>query len=261
MRFFYCTLAGLSAVFLAACNIEDTIRRTLPDAAVQVSDRAVEYFLLKDSEGLRSIAAPEFIEQATDDALVKLYAYRGSGELISKEIIGAKTFASTASGASVLVNYSVELSDKNLVISVVLKKYERDYLLTTLNVNSAEKAPSGIPPISLAGKSPVHFGVMALSIGIPIFILGTLVACLRTKGVKRRILWAIFILFGVGSVTFNWSTGAIGLSLLRFNLFGVGVLYENSWIFRIGVPLGAIFWWARQRHPASSKMDADTPIT
>lgn len=235
----------LVVCMLTACSvdIESVVRKLVPEEAMVVSDRAVEYYLTQDSEGLRKLGDQGLKEQATDEALNHLYSFIGEGDVLSKNVIGGSFNASTNSGTIAEASYEIEFSDRYLTIGVRLVKIEGEFRLNSFTVNVLDDSYSEQLAFSLGGKSPIHYLILALTIFVPIFILGTLVACIRRRGMKRRILWTIFIIFGVSSITFNWTTGNITYSVLQFQLFGAGFELAEAWYFTVGLPLGAISWW------------------
>jgi hypothetical protein len=230
-------------------DMDSIVRKLVPEEAIAVGDSAVDFYLAKDSEGLKSIAGPSFRAEATEDALNNVYAFRGEGEFISKKIIGGKFSSSTATGTRAIISYEIEMSNKYLVIVTTLKKSEAQFLLLGLNVNVMESPYSEAVAFSISNKTPVHYLVLGLTIFVPLFILLTLIACIRKKNMRRKILWCIFILFSFGSVTFNWQTAATSFSILQFQFLGAGFLLTDAWYFTVGFPLGAILWWIRHGRP------------
>ncbi len=126
-----------------------------------------------------------------------------------------------------------------------------------------DQSPSKTTSFSLKGKSFKHYLILLLTVLVPAFILATLVKCIRTKGLRHKWLWIIFILFGVYGISFNWYTGNLGWSfisktsnsgyhieIINLILFGVGITKAGPlapWIFEIGFPLGAVLFWINAR--------------
>jgi LytS/YehU family sensor histidine kinase len=101
----------------------------------------------------------------------------------------------------------------------------------------------------LAGKSAVHYVVLALAIVFPLLTLYALVACVRTKMSWQKWPWMLFILFGIGSFSINWTTGETQFSALTLRLFGASaaaVLY-GPWILSVSFPLGALVFLFRRK--------------
>lgn len=250
MRLLVGLLAAITALSLVACDVDKISRRFMPPEALSVSDQAVEFFIARDAAGLRSISTRELQAQSTDAAWAQVFERRGDSNVKAIAIVGAEVTTNTQTGTSATVNYSVELSDRKLFLTIVMTKVDEKFLLHGMNVNVANPGPAGVPGLSFEKKSAAHYLVLVICIAIPIFILATLINCLRTKKVKRRILWSIFILFGIGNLAFNWTTGEFRLTLLQFQVLGAGVEILSDWVFEFGFPLGAVLWWLNGRNAA-----------
>ena len=106
---------------------------------------------------------------------------------------------------------------------------------------------------TLAGKSGAQFAVMASAAVVVALTLYAFVLCIRTRNVKRKWLWILFILVGFGAVQANWTTGEIGFKLLNIQLFSAGAVAQSysPWIITAALPLGAIIFlfkrWQRGR--------------
>ncbi|MGZ3649537.1 MAG: hypothetical protein ACXVB8_08950 [Bdellovibrionota bacterium] len=115
-----------------------------------------------------------------------------------------------------------------------------------------------IHAFSLTGKGPVHWLFLVSGFLIAAFILVTLVACFRRKGLKRKWLWLVFILMGFFQVSLNWTTGEMigfiyrngsggwNFNALSFLLFGASMARPGEfapWIVTISLPVGAILFW------------------
>lgn len=246
-------LIAVFSLLLVGCKLDETARATMPPDAVLTADLALERYLSGDATGLRLLSTDELASTAADDALAELFGFRGTGQVVATAIIGARVAASTATGTIVTVIYSVELADRNLVVTIITQEVADRFLLGGLSVNVVEKGPAGVPALSFKNASFVHYLTLTVFVGIPLLVLGTLIDCIRRKDVKRRILWCLFILFGVGSLTFAWSTGDFGLRLLQFQLFSVALRIPYDWVFEFSVPVGAIMWWiVGRKRPSES---------
>jgi hypothetical protein len=96
---------------------------------------------------------------------------------------------------------------------------------------------------SFAGKGPLHYVVLLLGIAIPLLMLDALIKVWRSKTMRWRWAWTIFILFGFFKFGFNWTTGDFSTSFLSFQLLGVGALQASAyqpWFVFLSVPVGAL---------------------
>jgi hypothetical protein len=97
----------------------------------------------------------------------------------------------------------------------------------------------------------IHYLVLGAALLNPLFVLISLVACLRTPFARRKWLWVIFVLCGFVQFSLNWTTGATDFRLISVQLFGAGVMASSPfspWILSVSFPIGAIAFWFKRRH-------------
>lgn len=95
-----------------------------------------------------------------------------------------------------------------------------------------------------------HYLVFTAALAIPIFIVWTLIVCIRTPVSGRKWLWVLFILVGFAQISLNWTTGEIQVKPLAFQLLGAGVFAAGvyaPWILSVSLPVGAIVFWVKRR--------------
>ncbi|MDQ8030069.1 MAG: hypothetical protein REJ23_15190 [Brevundimonas sp.] len=97
---------------------------------------------------------------------------------------------------------------------------------------------------SLTDKSPVHYLMLvAAGLSVAFCLVSAVVA-----GWRRRWLWMIGCLFGLGQVSVNWATGALAVHPIYVALLGAGFLKglgaTDPWIISVSLPLPAILFWA-----------------
>lgn len=246
-----CALITIS-FFMSSCalgsgDIEAGVRKLVPDKAIETSDLVIEFYIEKNSDGLKSIMQQSLAVDATEDALNDIYSYLSDDEIVSTKIIGGNTSANTATGVRADVIYEIEMNDGYLRVFTRLQKNAGQFQLWAFSVESTEISYADSTAFSFANKTPIHFAIFGLAVSVPVFILVTLIACIRRKNMKRKILWTIFILFGLSSTTLNWNTGSMSFSVLYLQFFGAGFLLEDAWYLSVGIPLGAILWWIKYR--------------
>lgn len=121
--------------------------------------------------------------------------------------------------------------------------------ITGMRVVPLERSLQEANAFTFKRAGPAHYLFLAAAIVVPLFILGTLVVCIRTKFPRRKWLWIIFVLLGFVQVSFNWTTGAMDYRLLSFQLFGAGAVASGlymPWILTISIPVGAIIFWFKR---------------
>jgi hypothetical protein len=99
--------------------------------------------------------------------------------------------------------------------------------------------------INFSNQSLEHYVLLGLAIINLIFCSITLFMCIIAPRVKWRFLWILFILVGMGVMSFNWLEGRLAL-----NIFSAGLpparlnleVYQPLFIL-LSIPLGAILFW------------------
>lgn len=130
-----------------------------------------------------------------------------------------------------------------VVAETVMVKVDGRWLVNGFHIRVATDAQLKATQFSLIGKTPLHYGVFAAMIIVPLFIVVTFGFALY----RRRWGWALFSLFGFAALQLNWATGAWGISPIHFLLLGAAFLKAGSafapWIFSVSFPLGAVLFW------------------
>lgn len=108
---------------------------------------------------------------------------------------------------------------------------------------------------TLAGKSWLHFFMLAataLALGTSLYAL---VLCVRTAGLRRKWLWVLFILCGFGAFSLNWTTGTLKFGLLQSYVLSAACLrsgFAGPWILSFAIPVGAIIFLAKRKKKAAN---------
>lgn len=138
-------------------------------------------------------------------------------------------------------------------------EYEQKWLLADVSINRGNAhttiASFRVTPIanslestnsfSFAQKSIFHYIILGLAIVGPIFCVYVLIVCLRTKSQRLKWLWAVFILFGVGRLAINWTTGEMALTPFAVHIpcaSATEVPAYGPWVVSISLPLGAVIF-------------------
>ena len=198
---------------------------------------------------VKSVLGKKLSAQANDEGLDKLVGYFRKGELISTELIGSQVreFPVAWQGA---FTFEYQFTDGWNLASAVLMKDGDKIQVAGLSVYQTRGSQKEMNRFTISGKSTMQYVVLTLSLAVPIFILITLVYCIKTPIKKRKWLWVIFILVGVGAFRINWTTGAYAFQIMNVQLLGAGILAAGEyapWIIKASFPLGAIVFWCKRR--------------
>jgi hypothetical protein len=215
----------------------------------------------KDFAYVKSMLDPSLSSQTSEQDLLKIANYFPSGKLLSTELIGSQvnTFNSVWQG-----NFSYEYHFENgwALANVVLRRNENKLIVVGFHVYQTKASQKELNKFTLQGKSILQYTILAGSTLIPLFILASLIACVKTPIPKKKWLWIIFILGGIGTISTNWTTGEYGFKIVQYQLFGsaaVAASEYSPWVITAGFPLGAIIFWFK-RNKWKSTMVWTPPI-
>jgi hypothetical protein len=184
------------------------------------------------------------LKDTTLDQMAKTFP---AGEPIGVTLVGANSFTGPA-WSTINLTYEFQFRDGWALSNVALKKQNGNTTIVGFHVYPESQSLEAQNKFTLKGKSAGQYGILAAAAAIPLFIVWTLVLCVRTRFRGRKWPWILFILLGVGKLAVNWTTGALGFAIAYLQLFGAGALAApyGPWMVSVSVPLGAIvFLWRR----------------
>jgi hypothetical protein len=99
---------------------------------------------------------------------------------------------------------------------------------------------------TLAGKPLRQYGFLALAAAPPLIVVIALISLARSLRVRRKALWMVGMIIGVGALTMNWTTGAVGLRALFVDPLGLWVLHADTpaapWMITVSLPVVALVY-------------------
>ncbi len=179
------------------------------------------------------------------------------GEPLSVELVGCNVVRTSGKRPSQLT-YQYHFTDSWLLAAITIDTIGETKSVFGVTVNPVPKSLGELNAFTFSDKGFRHYVMLLLAVAIPVFILAVLILCIRTKMRHRKWLWIIFILFGFGKFSLNWTTGQFLFNPLsvHFQMFGAAAarwgLYA-PWIISISVPVGAIVFLIRRKRLAASE--------
>jgi len=250
-------LAGLAGCYKSP---EDMMKAWTPPEDEQVAKGYIAQLRQNNFEQIEKDIDPSLKSALTHETLLKMAEFIPPQDPLSVKVIGANVFRSPGLYRSNL-SFEYQFPSAWLLINVAVQKKGDVSTIIGFNTYRISDSLENIHKFTFAGKSAFQYSVLALVVLIPLFILCVLVLCIRTKMAKRKWLWIIFIIVGIGSFNMNWTTGqwtAFGIERadgqwrvhpLDFHLFGAGAVRQpyGPWIFSFGLPLGAVLFLVRRK--------------
>lgn len=237
----------LMLALLASCSQSSLMKSVSSSADEKVATHYVD--LLRDHQyaQIEKDIDPSLRKPNMHDELLAMAAVIPAQPPLSVKLVGAHVFKSPGVYKT---NYAFEYQypDRWLLISVATQTKDGVFTLIGFSTNKLKDSLEHANLFTLAGKSPLQYLVLAAAVLIPLFCIFALVLCARTPIPKRKWLWIIFILLGVGTLSVNWTTGQWGCMPISVMLLGASMTKPlfGAWTLSISVPLGAIWFLARR---------------
>lgn len=245
---------NLVAVFLvlalAGCDKASMMKMMTSSEDEQVAKDYINLLRQDKLEQIEKDFDPSLKTATLHDTLVKMAAFVPSQDPESIKVVGANTIRSSGLYQS-NITFEYQFPNKWLLMNVAIQKKDGVSTIIGFNVSPIPDSLENLNKFSLSGKSVLQYLVLFLAVLIPLFSLYVLVLCIRTKMEKRKWLWILFIMLGVGSFAIDWTTGRWSVKPLAFQLFGAGAFAPpyGAWTLSVSLPLGAILFLLRKKKP------------
>lgn len=214
--------------------------------------------LAGDLDATRARMSPNAARQATREACERMLAERPPGTPVGEPKL--VRFDQVVSGDSRRADFTFEYAypEGYLLAAVVVDTSEPAPLVTGLHLKRMTVPVERLNAFRLRGRTPRHYAMLAAALMVPALIVYALVACVRTPGLRYAPAWLALIVFGIGAVTLNWSTGRLavrpsvaflGASLWRNGPYG-------PWLLTASLPAGALTFLALRRRLRASGASA-----
>ena len=107
--------------------------------------------------------------------------------------------------------------------------------------------------------------MLLLAVAALIVSIYGFISCLRSQMGKKKWLWAVICLLGIGKLAVNWTTGAIGFTPIWVGMPPAGAVMVplySPWVVYASFPLGAVMfliWRARLSRTMPESSVPETP--
>ncbi len=229
-----------------------------------LAERYMDAIRHKDYETVEQIADPTIAGPDLRDALAGLAAIfpDPAEEPTSVKPVAINFFRKAGGATNTSITLEYEFSNEWLLAEVTTQKVEGVVTITGVHAKSIPESVESQNGFNLMNKGLSQYAVLLLAIATPLLTLYALVLCIKTKLDKRKWLWLAFILFGIGKLSVNWTTGQLYVMPLAVQLppSGAHALGYAPWMVYTSIPLGAIIFLVyRDEIRASSNARLGSP--
>jgi len=236
----------LSLVLLSACKPSTMIESFADDAKEQIAQSYIQRLIDGDATTLIQELHPSLRSENELAQFAKMRALIPAGKPDVTNLIGYNSFNS-AELRRYNLTYQFGYGTTWIVINTAWTELpEGKRQIVGMNVYPLSEPLQKTHAFTFKRAGPLHYVIFAAAILMPIFTIVTLVVCIRTKLARRKWLWIVFILFGLGQVSLNWTSGQLGFSLLSILLFSGSAMASSiysPWLISVSLPVGAILFW------------------
>ena len=253
-------LSFVLGILLAGCDqaaIVDKIATQEEQAFVR---QQVEHLRARRFKALEASLDKSKIGPDARETLEKMAAVFPAGEPRSVEIVGVQKLYRKNGTTELRVTIEYGFADRWLLARLIVPENGGNRTVTGFHVYPRVQSLAQENRLTLAGKGPAHYFFLAAALAAFGVTVWALVACIRTRGLRRKWLWIPFILLGVGQFALNWTSGTTLAQPLFIQVFSASLRAQlgDPWVVSVSIPLGAIAFLllARRRRRQASAVPA-----
>jgi hypothetical protein len=242
--------ASLVLVFACGCSLNTLIETFANDEKEKVARDYIQRLSAGETVALSTEISPE-LRTADIDGQLKQMSRLLAGE--APAVTNLVGYNSQFSEGTATYNLTYQFGfGSRWVLANVAWREAPDGKREIIGLSARPLAASlqEINAFSFKKAGAMHYLCLGAMIVIPIFIITTLLVCIRTKIARRKWLWIVFILIGIASFSLNWTTGQTRVSPASIHLLGIGVAASSPyspWIISVSIPLGAFVFWLKRK--------------
>lgn len=257
----------LTLLTLAACSYENMIRMVASDSEIEFAKSFIEQLRNREYDSAIASIDSSILDQVTVTRWNEIASYFPEGDVETVEVAGANAlFDTSTKRLDLCLEY--KFADSWAVATIVLRRTDSVPRVLGFQVYRTTQSLRSTHEFNLTGKTWPHYLILASAVLFPLFIILTLIVCIRTPIRKRKWLWILFIIPGLVSIWINWHTGEMSWQLISFQLCGASVASPGPfapWTLGVALPLGAVLFWIRRRRliaePTDQPASPMTPVT
>ncbi len=234
--------AVLLLLGLSGCKVGWLLERIAPDAIRDGKGYFEELRQRQVDQILQSFDPSEDKDRLRGE-LGKVIALVPQQEPLGVETLGVTAECKGTGVCTKLITLEYKYPDRWILFQVKVSNRSGDYSITNLYVEPESMPLESISQFTLRGKSWLHYAILLmnlLSIGLAFYAL---VLCIRTPIKKRKWLWIIITILGIGKLGIEWSSGELWYKVFHISILPGGWGFELDGPFMYAsIPAGAILF-------------------
>lgn len=243
----------LASSLIAGCGQEHMLQKFTSPEEQAVAKKYIDQLRSRDFSKIDQAAAPGVTSASLESSLTQMAELIPAGPPESVQLVGAHRENSTADGTTISLTFEYRFSDRFVLASVATRTKNGQMTLVGIHVQPEAASLESQNRFTLSGKSALQLGVLVSAIAAALFTLVVSAICAKTKMKRRKWLWMIFILFGFGKLSINWTTGQWGATILAAQLLSASAAAPlfGPWVVSVSLPVGAALYLIFRRRLAA----------
>ncbi|MFZ1910299.1 MAG: hypothetical protein WAU52_14575 [Burkholderiales bacterium] len=253
------SLAILALVALMGCSPEQVLQKFSSPEDQATARSYVERLRARNFDEIEKALDPSVRTPNIRETLVKMASLIPNQEPTSVKIVGAQSF-SAPDAKTVSTTFEYSFGDRWLLANVAVRESQGVRTVVGFHVKPISQSLEVQNRFTLAGKSTIQYSVLIAAIAAVLLTVYALVVCIKTKFPRRKWLWILFVVIGLGKLAVNWTTGEWGIAPLTVQLFSASAVapFYGPWIIAVSLPLGAIVFLFFKRKSLEQALRAST---
>lgn len=237
----------LSIVFLGCGQSYNQFQAMVPKDADKFAVEYIHALQKKDLQWADLLINPGVKNEKVMEEIGKISNFLASRDIKSMEIVGFNIVAGNPGQVRYNLSYQIQFTDNTYALmNVGLDDVNGSKQIFASQVNAIPASINQINSFNFAGKSVYHYLVLFFMVAVVAAILIAEFLCIKTplKHWWMNILWGVIILFGVCTLSINWTNGQLFLTPLSLLPMGIriGKNVYAPYVLSVAFPLGAVIF-------------------
>jgi len=240
-------LALAALLLLNGCSQEALLRKFATEEDRKVATECIDTLRAGKIAEIEGRMDPSLRTADTHQVLARMANLLPKGEPSAVKLVGAQLNVGT-NGRESNVTYQYSYGDQHYLVNCATRTHGGERIIFGLNVHTLAASIEERQRFGLTGKTPLQYGVLLGIVAALALTLVALIRCVTEKDLRRKWLWVLFIIVGIGELAVSWNDGTWVFTPIHFMLFSASALSSGYGGFQLSValPLGAIVYLVRR---------------
>lgn len=189
MRFISAILL-LPLFLMLGCDKQEWFDKFVPKEEAEVAKQVVLQFAARDYVAIERLLSSNLVQPDTRSKLEKIAEQVPQVKPTSVEVVGATTLKSAKQDQYTLT-IQYQYPEKWLLANVVLQRNNGELRLAGVHVNQLADSLQNTNRFTFSGKGLLHTFVFLAAILVPLFIVASIITCIKTPMQRRKWLWLL----------------------------------------------------------------------